>query len=84
MWYMNWQYRENLTKLENMKNGQIHKTFLKKVWNLVVSKPEYHNLRRNTAIETKFGFSRLKEHYLIADTKLQVDQIKEKNGGKVQ
>ena len=48
------------------------------LWNLVVSKPEYHNLRRKTAINTKFEFSRKKEHSLIADTKLQVDQIKRK------
>ena len=50
----------------------------KKMWNLVVSKPEHHNLRRNTAIKTKFEISRKKEHSLIADTKLQVDQIKRK------
>ena len=60
-----------------MKNGQIPKNWKKK-WNLVVSKPEHHNLRRKTAIQTKFEFSRKKEHTLIADTKLQVDQIKRK------
>ena len=38
--------------------------------NLVVSKPEHHNLRRKTLIRTKFEFSRKKEHSLIADTKL--------------
>ena len=47
-----------------------------KLWNLVVSKPEHHNLSRKTAIKTKFEFSRKKEHSLIADTKLKVDQIK--------
>ena len=48
------------------------------MWNLVVSKPEHHNLRRKTAIQTKFELSRKKEHSLIADTKLNVDQIKGK------
>ena len=33
---------------------------------------------RKTAIKTKFEFSRKKEHSLIADTKLQVDQFKRK------
>ena len=46
--------------------------------NLVISNPEHHNLRRETAIKTKFVFSRKKEHSLNADTKLQVDQIKRK------
>ena len=50
----------------------------KKMWNLVVSKPEQHNLRRKTTIKTIFEFSRKKEHSLIADTKLQVDQLKRK------
>ena len=44
----------------------------------LVSKPEHHDLRRKTAIKTKFEFSRKKEHSLIADTKLQVDQFKRK------
>ena len=51
---------------------------LKNLWNLVVSKPEHHNLRRKTAIKTIFEFSRKKELSLIADTKLQVDQCKRK------
>ena len=51
---------------------------IKKNWNQVVSKPEHHNLKRKTAIKTTFEFSREKEHSLIADTKLQVDQIKRK------
>ena len=46
--------------------------------NLVVSKPEHHNLRRKTAIETDFDFRRKKDHFLIDNTKLQVDQIKRK------
>ena len=50
----------------------------KKLLNLVVSKPEHHNLRRKTAIKTKFEFGRKKEHSLIDETKLQVDQIKRK------
>ena len=51
------------------------------MWNLLVSKPEHHNLRRKTAIRTKFELSRKerkKEHSLIADSKLQIDQIKRK------
>ena len=50
----------------------------KKFWNLVASKPEHHNLRRKTAIKTQFEFSRRKQHSLIADTKLQLDQSKRK------
>ena len=46
------------------------------MWNLVVSKPEHHNLKLKTAIKTEFEFYRKKVHSLIADTKLQVDQIK--------
>ena len=38
--------------------------------NLVVSKPENHNLRCKTAIKIKLSF--------IADTKLQVNQNKRK------
>ena len=48
------------------------------MWKLVVSKPEHRNLWRKTAIKTEFEFSRNKEHSLVADTKLQVDQIKRK------
>ena len=60
-----------------MKIGQIHKNF-EKMCNLVVFKPEHRNLRRKTAIKTNFEISRKKEHSLIADTKLQIDQIKKK------
>ena len=49
---------------------------VKKLWNLVVSKPEPHNLRLKNLVKTNFEVSRNKEHSLIADTKLQVDQIK--------
>ena len=49
-----------------------------KLWNLVVSKPENQNWSHKTTIKTHFEFSRKKEHSLIADTKLQVDQIKRK------
>ena len=42
----------------------------KKLWNLVVSKPEHYNLRRKTAIKIRFELSRKKEHFSIADTKL--------------
>ena len=48
------------------------------MWNLVVSKPEHHNLKRKTAINSKLEISRMKEHSLISDAKLQVDQIKRK------
>ena len=42
------------------------------------TEPEDHNLKRKTAIKTDLEFIRKKEHTLIADTKLQVDQIKRK------
>ena len=48
------------------------------MWNLVVLKPENHNLRRKTAIEDKFSISRKKNHSFFAYTKLQVDKIKKK------
>ena len=57
--------------------GQYLKT-KKKLWNLVVSKPEHSNLRSKTAIKVDFEFSRKKKQSLIADSKLQVDQIKRK------
>ena len=44
MWTAN-----NVTKLENEKNGQLSKNKT----NLLVSKPENHNLRRETEIEIK-------------------------------
>ena len=46
---------------------------IKKVLNLVVSKPEHYNLKRKIAIETNFECSRKKEHSLITDSKIQVD-----------
>ena len=52
--------------------------YLKIRKNLVVAMPEHNNLGRKTAIKTKFEFTRKKEHSLIADTKLQVDQSKRK------
>ena len=48
------------------------------MWILVVSKPENHTLRRKTAVMIEFDFNRNKKHSLIADNKLQVDQIKRK------
>ena len=63
--------------LENVKNWQISKN-KKKIWNLVVSKPENKNFRLKNAIETKFPISRMKKHSFFADTKLQVDQMKKK------
>ena len=41
-------------------------------------KASTHNLKRKTAIKTKIEFGRKKEHFLIADTKLQNDEIKRK------
>ena len=46
-----------------------------KIWNLVISKPENHNLGRKTAIEIEFEFNRKKKHSFIADNKLQVDNL---------
>ena len=51
---------------------------IKKMWNLVVSKPENHNLIRKTSIKIEYEFIRKRKHSFIADTKLQVDQIKRK------
>ena len=48
------------------------------MWNLVVSKPEHHNLWPKTAIKTECELSRKKKDSLNADTKLQVDKIKRK------
>ena len=46
---------------------------------LVVSKPEHHNLNGvKQQKNTRFEFSRKKEHSLIADTKLQCDKSKRK------
>ena len=58
--------------------GKYIKKFKKKLWNLVAWKTEHHNIRRKTTINTKFEFIRKKEHFLIAGTKLQSDQIKRK------
>ena len=46
--------------------------------NLVISKPENHNLSRKTAVKIEFDFNKKKKHSFIADNKLQVDQIKRK------
>ena len=46
--------------------------------NLVVSKPENHNLRCKTALKIAYEFCRRKKRFFIADTKLQVDQKKRK------
>ena len=42
------------------------------MWNLVISKPENHNLRRKTAIKIQFVFNRKKKHSSIACNKLQI------------
>ena len=58
---------------------------IKKLWNLVVSKPENPNFRCNTAIKNEFELSRKKKSSFMADTKQQVVQISaEKNGGEFQ
>ena len=43
---------------------------------LVISKPENYNERFRTAMKFKFEFSRKRKHPFVADTTLQVDQIK--------
>ena len=43
-----------------------------------MSKPENHGLGCKNAINSICEFSRKKKHSFIADTKLQVDQIKRK------
>ena len=65
--------------LENVKNWQISKN--KKIWNLVESKPENNNFRLKNLIETKSQITRTKKNSFFADTKLQIDQTKKKNGG---
>ena len=49
---------------------------IKKMWKLVVSKPENHNLRRKTAIHIELDFIRKKKLSCLADTKLESDQFK--------
>ena len=44
----------------------------------VVSNPENHNSMRKTAKKNESYFNRKKKNFLIADNKLQVDQIKRK------
>ena len=65
-----------MTKLENVKNGQIHKNYE----NLKPSciKASSHNLRCKTAINIEFDYNRQKKHSFIADNKLKVDQRKRK------
>ena len=48
------------------------------MWNLLISKPEKHNLRRKTQIKIEFDFNKMKKHSFIADNKLQVDKNKSK------
>ena len=66
-----------MTNLENLKNEQIPKKE-KKMLNIVISKQENHILWRKIAIKIRFQFSRKKKNFLIADTNLQVDEIKRK------
>ena len=51
---------------------------IKKMWNLVVSNPENHNLWLKTAIEIEFQIGRENKHSFFADTELQVEKVKEK------
>ena len=71
-----------MTKLENVKNGQIPKNSE----NLKSSciKASGHNLRHKTAKTIEFDFNRKKKHSFIADNQLQVDQRKRKIEAKVQ
>ena len=62
--------------LENVKNWPISEN--KKIWILVVSKPENNKFSFNTAIETKFKISKMNKHSFFAETELQIDQIKKK------
>ena len=71
---MNSQLRDNARKLENVKSGKKMK---KKKRNLVVSKPENHNLSCKTAIKITLK-QRKEEAFFFAATKLKVDQIKSK------
>ena len=48
MLYMNYQLPDNVKNLENMKNEHIPK--YNKMWKLLVSKPENHNIRSKTVI----------------------------------
>ena len=55
----------------------------KKMWNLVVSKLENHNLRwQQTTMKIELDFIKKKNFSFIADTKLKVDQIKRKTEAK--
>ena len=44
--------------------------------NIVISKPEIHNIRRKTAIENKLLNIGMKRHSFLAGTSLQIVQIK--------
>ena len=44
--------------------------------NLLISKPENHNLRRKTP--RRIEFSKKEKHSFIADTKLKIGQIRRK------
>ena len=48
------QFCDNMTKLENVKDGQISKN--KKMWNLLISKTQEHNSRIKTA-KNKLNFN---------------------------
>ena len=53
---------------QNQKTWKMDKYVkIKTMWNLVISKPENHNLMRKTAIKIEFGFNRKKTHSFIAD-----------------
>ena len=50
-----------MTKLENVKNWQKSEN-KKKIWNLVVSKPENNNMKLKTAIDYESNISRKEKH----------------------
>ena len=52
------------------------------MWNLVISKPENHILRRKTTIKIEFDFNRKRKHSSISYNRQQVGQIKKKIGAK--
>ena len=65
---------QNGKKREKWSNAISEKEF----WNLVISKPEDHNLLRKTAIKIQRFFSKKRKHFSFANTKLQNHKIQEK------
>ena len=70
-----------MTKLKNVKNGQIPKNY--EILKSSCIKASSHNLRRKTAIKIEFDFNRKTKRSFIADNKLQVDQRRRKLDAKL-